>query len=64
MDLEVRDFRLMVQGDRAVAEAWLELTVKLPGGRKEQKEETVRNDVLWRLRRTPAGWKIYEEILN
>ncbi len=64
LSLEVRNFRLTLTGDRAVAEALLELNLKLPGGRKEMREDWVRNDVVWRMRRTPAGWKIYEEFIN
>lgn len=62
--LEVRDFRLTVSGDRAVAEGLLELSFKLEAGRREAREDWVRNDVLWRMRRTPAGWKIHEEIFQ
>ncbi len=60
--MTVRDFRLTVSGDRAVAEAITELFFKLEAGRKERRDDTYRNDVTWRLRRTPAGWKIQEEI--
>ena len=60
--MTVRDFRLTVSGDRAVAEASTELFFKLEAGRKERRDDTYRNDVTWRLRRTPAGWKIQEEI--
>ncbi len=60
--MTVREFRVTVSGDRAVAEASTELFFKLEGGRKEKRDDTYRNDVTWRLRRTPAGWKIQEEL--
>ena len=60
--MTVRDFRLTLTGDRAVAEASTELLFKLEAGRGERRDDTYRNDVTWRLRRTPAGWKIQEEI--
>lgn len=62
VSMDVKDFRLTVSGDRAVAEARTELLYKFEAGRRESRQETFRNDVTWRLRRTPAGWKIVEEI--
>ena len=62
LSLDVINFKLTLSGDRAVAEARFELLVKLEAGKFEAKQETIRNDVLWRLKRTPAGWKIQEEI--
>jgi len=64
VSLVVRDFTLRVSGNHASAEGWIEMALKLEAGRGEAKEELVRNNVLWRLRRTPLGWKIYEEIFN
>jgi len=58
----VRNFQLTVSGDRALAEAMTELTFKQEAGRKESKADVYRNEVLWRIRRSPAGWRIYEEI--
>ena len=60
--VSVRNFELTVTGDRALAEAMTELTFKQEAGRKESKSDVYRNEVLWRIRRTPAGWRIYEEI--
>jgi len=62
ISMDVKDFRLTRGGDRAVAEARTELLLKLEGGRKEKKDQVFVNDVTWRLRRTPGGWKIVEEI--
>ncbi len=62
LSMDIRDFQLTVSGDRAVAEARTELIYKFEAGRKEARQEVFRNDVVWRLRRTPAGWKITEEI--
>jgi ketosteroid isomerase-like protein len=63
VSLGVKDFRLTVNGDRAVAEAKTELLLKNEAGRGESKQGDVyRNEVIWRMRRTPAGWKILEEI--
>ncbi|MEK7203987.1 MAG: nuclear transport factor 2 family protein [candidate division NC10 bacterium] len=61
ISMDVKDFRLTRSGDHAVAEARTELLLKLEGGRKERKEQVFVNDVTWRLRRTPGGWKIVEE---
>ena len=62
ISMDVKDFHLTRGGDRAVAEARTELLLKLEGGRKESKSQVFVNDVTWRLRRTPGGWKIVEEI--
>jgi ketosteroid isomerase-like protein len=62
VSMDVKDFRLQVSGDRAVAEARIELLFKLEVGRKEEREHLYLNDVTWRMRWTAAGWKIVEEI--
>jgi len=62
ISLDVKDFRLSVTGERAVAFARTELLLTQEGGRREEKERLFVNDVTWRLRRTAAGWKIVEEI--
>ena len=62
LSLDVVNFHLTVTGDRAAAEARYELLMRLEATRMDPKQETIRNDVLWRLKRTPAGWKIEEEI--
>jgi len=62
VSMDVKNFRLTLSGDRAVAEARTELLFKLEAGRKEKREQVFVNDVTWRLRRTPGGWKIVEEI--
>jgi ketosteroid isomerase-like protein len=64
ISMEVKEFHLTLQGDRAVAEAFTELTVKQEAGRKEAKQELVRNEVTWRLRRGPLGWRIQEEVFH
>jgi hypothetical protein len=64
ISLDVRDFRLQMMGDRAVAEGMVEMTLKLEARRGEAREDYIRNDVIWRMRRTPAGWKIQEEIFQ
>ena len=53
-----------VQGDRAVAEATTDMLIKVESGRKESKSDVVRNEVTWRLKRGPLGWKIQEEIFR
>ncbi|MBI4537559.1 MAG: hypothetical protein HY712_06340 [candidate division NC10 bacterium] len=60
--MDVKEFQLSVSGDRAVAEGYLETLVKTEGGRQDRREEVIRNHVLWRLQRTPFGWRIKEEI--
>jgi ketosteroid isomerase-like protein len=60
--MDVKDFHLQVSGDRAVAEATTELLFELEVARGEERKQTYRNDVTWRLRRTAAGWRIVEEI--
>lgn len=62
VSMDVKDFRLILAGDHATAQARTELLFKFEGGRKEARQEIFRNEVTWRLRRTPAGWKIVEEI--
>ena len=64
LSMDVKDFRLVVQADRASAEAYTELLVKKEAGRKEAREELIRNEVTWRLKRGPLGWKIQEEIFH
>jgi ketosteroid isomerase-like protein len=64
ISLEVRDFRLTVSGERAVATGWIEMTLKMEAARGEPRSELVRNNVTWRVRRTPAGWKIVEEVFE
>jgi ketosteroid isomerase-like protein len=64
LSMDVSEFRLTVQGDRAVAEADTELLVKVEGGRKESKSDIIRNEVTWRLKRGPLGWRIQEEIFH
>jgi ketosteroid isomerase-like protein len=64
ISMDVRDFRLALQGDRAVAEAWTEMLIKVEAGRKDSKQDVVRNEVTWRLKRGPMGWRIYEEIFH
>lgn len=64
LSADMRNFQLTVSGDRAVAEARLEVLYKIEASRMEKREDTIRNDVTWRLRNTPAGWKIMEEIFQ
>ena len=62
---DIRDFQVTVQGDRATAEGLLDVQWQLQGEVKVKKDErqvTIQNPVLWRLRRGPDGWRIYEEI--
>jgi ketosteroid isomerase-like protein len=63
VSMDVKDFQLTLAGDRAVVEARTELLYKNEAGRGEKKKgEVIVNDVTWRMRRTPLGWKIVEEI--
>lgn len=62
ISMDVKDFRLHLSGDRAVAQARTELLFKREGGRREAKEDLYLNEVIWRMRRGPAGWRIVEEI--
>ena len=62
ISMDVKDLRLTVAGDRAAAEARTELLFKREAARGEKREEVFRNNVTWRLRHTPAGWKIVEEM--
>ncbi len=64
-EADIRDFQVNVQGDRATAEGLLDVHWKLEGEVKVKKDErqvTLQNPVLWRLRRGPDGWRVYEEI--
>ncbi len=64
ISMEIKEFHLIVQGDRAVAEAFTELLVKVEAGRKESRENLVRNEVTWRMKRGPMGWRVQEEIFH
>lgn len=62
VSMDVKDFSLTLTGDHATVLARTELLFKIEAGRREAKQQLFVNDVTWRLRRTPAGWKIVEEI--
>jgi hypothetical protein len=63
VSMDVKNLKLIVTGDRATAEAYTETLFKQEAGRGESKKgQLYRNDVIWRLRRTPLGWQIYEEV--
>jgi hypothetical protein len=62
LSMDVKNFRLNVTGERAVAFARTELLLTGEGGKPQEKERLYINDVTWRMRRTAAGWKIVEEI--
>jgi len=62
ISMKVMDFQLTVSGNRATAEARTELVLKIDAPKREERQQVFANEVLWRLRRTPAGWKIVEEI--
>lgn len=62
--LDVKEFRLTLQGDRAVVEAATELIVSVEAGKKEARQNIVRNEVTWRLKRGPMGWRIQEEMFH
>ncbi len=63
LSMDVKDLKLTVTGDRATAEAYTELLFKQEAGRGESKKgQLYKNDVIWRLRRTALGWRIYEEV--
>ena len=62
LSMDITEFRLTVSGDRAVAEGRVEVLYKIEAGRHEARSDYLRNDVTWRLKRTPLGWKIAEEV--
>lgn len=62
VSMTVKDLRLSVSGNLATAEARTELLLKVEATKYEERNQTYLNDVVWRMRRTPAGWKIVEEI--
>ena len=62
LSMDITELRLTVSGDRAVAEGRVEILYKIEAGRKEARSDYIRNDVTWRLKRTPLGWKIAEEV--
>jgi ketosteroid isomerase-like protein len=64
LSMDITDFRLTVSGDRAVAEGRVEVLYKTEAGRGEAHSDYIRADVTWRLRRTPLGWKIAEEVFQ
>jgi len=65
LSLLYKQIEMTVSGDRATVTAVSELSIQVEAGRGDKREpEIVRNDVLWRLTRTPLGWKVKEEIYN
>ena len=63
ISMDVKDPRFTVTGDRATVEATTELLFQQQRGRKEAKQGDIyRNEVIWRLKRTPVGWRIFEEV--
>ena len=64
LSMDITEFRLTVSGDRAVAEGRVEILYKIEAGRKEARSDYIRADVTWRLKRTPLGWKIAEEVFQ
>ena len=62
ISMEITGFKLTVTGDRAAAEGRQELRARLEAGRRESRDDNIRNDVVWRLKRGPGGWKIVEEV--
>jgi ketosteroid isomerase-like protein len=62
LSMDITEFRVTVSGDRAVAEGRVEILYKIEAGRKEARSDYIRNDVTWRLKRTPLGWKVVEEV--
>jgi len=62
LSMDITEFRLTVSGGRAVAEGRIEILYKIEAGRHEARSDYIRNDVTWRLKRTPLGWKIVEEV--
>ncbi len=63
LSVSLIDFHLTVTGDLAAAQARMELRVTREHARGEGGDkDLILNDVTWRLRRTPLGWKIFEEI--
>ena len=65
LSMEITNYQLTVSGDRATAQAKVEIAYKQEAGRKEKKTaDVIQNEVIWRLKRTPDGWKIQEEIFQ
>jgi ketosteroid isomerase-like protein len=65
ISMEIVDFQLTVAGDRAAAQGRIEMVYKIEKGKGERKDPDVLiNEVIWRLKRTPEGWKIQEEIFQ
>ena len=64
ISMDIKEFRLNLQGDRAVAECYTEILTKIEAGRKESKQDLIRNEVTWRLKRGPMGWRVQEEIFH
>lgn len=63
LSMDVKNLKLTVAGERATAEAYTELLFKQEAGRGESKKgQLFKNYVTWRLKRTPLGWRIVEEV--
>ena len=62
LSMDITEFHLTVSGDRAVAMGRLEILYRIEAAKKEARSDYIRADVTWRLKRTPLGWKIVEEV--
>jgi hypothetical protein len=63
LSIEITNFRLTVSGSTATALGVVEMAYMGERGKGESKRpDVVQNEVLWRLKRGPTGWRIAEEI--
>jgi hypothetical protein len=66
ISMEIASFDPTVAGDRANVQARIEMVFKVEKGKGERKKasDTLVNEVIWRMKKTPEGWKIQEEIFQ
>ena len=63
LSMDVKNLKLIIAGERATAEAYTELLFKQEAGKGESKKgQLFKNYVTWRLKKTPLGWRIVEEV--
>jgi hypothetical protein len=71
LQMEITEFDLTVVGDRASGRGKIEIVLKTEKGKGEHKRgsagasgDSIVNEVIWRMKKMPEGWKIQEEIFQ
>jgi ketosteroid isomerase-like protein len=63
VSIEITNFRLTISGNSAAALGKVEMVYSVERSRGDSKRpDIVQNEVLWRMKKGPTGWRIAEEI--